>query len=159
MRTAYRSHLQRSSLTLEGGTLRLSRNFDRETQDYWTAVNIKPFMYKQLKWRGGVDWETMWTCTSSLSRNNKHSEQCLNVSSRHIEYDVRITDEKNKVIFLFKKKRTIYLTTLLIIPRHGRPQHFRSLDIYETLTLPGHPNIGILTIWRLTATIWVVPHS
>jgi len=40
----------------------------------------------------------MWTCTPSLSRTNKYSEQCLIVSSRHIEYDVPITDEKNKVM-------------------------------------------------------------
>jgi len=28
---------------------------------------------------------------------------CLIVSSRHIEYDVPIADEKNKVMFYFKK--------------------------------------------------------
>jgi len=42
----------------------------------------------------------MWTCTLSLSRTNKYRKQCLIVSSRHIEYDVPLTDEKNKVILM-----------------------------------------------------------
>jgi len=58
-----------------------------------------PYNYKQLK-RGDIDLETMWTWTPS-SRTNKYSKQCLIVSSRHTEYDVPITDEKNKVMFLF----------------------------------------------------------
>jgi len=62
-------------------------------------------VYKQLKRLGDVDWETVWTWTPSLSRTNKYSEQCLFVSSRHIEYDVPITDEKNKVMFYLKKNR------------------------------------------------------
>ena len=62
-------------------------------------MNMRSYNYKQLKRRVDVDWETMWTSTSSLSRTNKYSEQCPIVLSRHIEYDVPITDEKNKVMF------------------------------------------------------------